>query len=57
MLPEDIHITLQLDGLAERERHRRQAQPAPPETAESSQDDRSLFSVELDRAPVIHWEH
>jgi hypothetical protein len=55
LTPEDIHITLQLDGLAERERHRRQAQPAPPETAESSQDDRSLFSVELDRAVVIHW--
>ena len=26
MLPDDVHIVLQLDGLAERERHRRRAQ-------------------------------
>ena len=26
MLPDDVRIVLQLDGLAERERHRRQAQ-------------------------------
>ena len=25
MVPDDIHVVLQLDGLAERERHRRQA--------------------------------
>ena len=26
MLPDDVRVVLQLDGLAERERHRRQAQ-------------------------------
>ena len=26
MLPDNVHVVLQLDGLAERERHRRQAQ-------------------------------
>ena len=26
LLPDDVHILLQLDGLAERERHRRRAQ-------------------------------
>ena len=29
MLPDHAHIILQLDGLAERERHRRQAQAQP----------------------------
>ena len=29
MLPDDVDVVLQLDGLAERERHRRQAQAQP----------------------------
>ena len=29
MLPDDVHVVLQLDGLAERERHRRKAQAQP----------------------------
>ena len=30
LLPDDVRVVLQLDGLAARERHRRQAQLAPP---------------------------
>ena len=29
MVPDDVHVVLQLDGLAERERHRRKAQAQP----------------------------
>jgi hypothetical protein len=29
MLPDDVDVVLQLDGLAERERHRRRAAPPP----------------------------
>ena len=30
MLPDDVRVVLQLDGLAERERHRRRAQAQLP---------------------------
>jgi hypothetical protein len=30
LLPEEVNVILQLDGLAERERHRRRAQPQLP---------------------------
>jgi len=33
LLPDDVRVVLQLDGLAERERHRRRAKVTPPSAA------------------------
>jgi hypothetical protein len=52
MLPDDVRVVLQLDGLAERERHRRRAQAQLSRIAQLDQrtalPDQCLLSVEAD---------
>ena len=52
MLPDDIRVVLQLDGLAERERHRRRAQAQLSRIAQPDQrtvlPDQCLHSAEAD---------
>ena len=55
MLPDDVRVVLQLDGLAERERHRRQAQAQLSRIAQLDQrtalPDQCLHSAEADVRP------
>ena len=55
MLPDDVRVVLQLDGLAERERHRRRAQAQLSRIAELDQrttlPDECLLSAEADMRP------
>jgi hypothetical protein len=55
MLPDDVRVVLQLDGLAERERHRRRAQAQLSRIAQLDQrtalPDQCLHSAEADVRP------
>ena len=55
MLPDDVRVVLQLDGLAERERHRRRAQAQLSRIAQLDQrtalPDQCLHSAEADMRP------
>jgi len=55
MLPDDVRVVLQLDGLAERERHRRRAQAQLSRYAQLDQrttrPDQCLHSAEADVRP------
>ena len=55
MLPDDVRVVLQLDGLAERERHRRRAQAQLSRIAQLGQrtalPDQCLHSAETDVRP------
>ena len=55
MLPDDVRVVLQLDGLAERERHRRRAQTQLSRIAQLDQrttrPDQCLHSAEADVRP------
>jgi hypothetical protein len=60
MLPDDVRVVLQLDGLAERERHRRRAQAQLSRIAQHDQrtalPDQCLHSAEADiRPPRRKW--